>query len=446
MAYITCSDASSWSSSSDLTEPVSPASPASSHPSPLGQIPLDNNPLNKNCHKTNSTATGAMMKDAEQKCFSSHTLDKNVIKRTQFLAKPCNSGSGSFISYVKRRRRYSESTSTDILKYHQSGNHRIREQSNRARKLSGEGEPFTKNWPFDKTYDSDARLGLARSDLNWLPFLERIQSDSNRGEIDQDHNHLTFADQRHSWPATKRLHQLKRGQLKITEFFSSQVKQHWNLSKLSNLVKDDKFQNGLKNPNWRLPVSRVAIVSVAQVNQHGGERFNPRPLIANEEYEKTTDIRPLGEDSLSQSTTPALIRFPIDEMTSCHKNSVATALPSGINMVRCLWLNCTSRLTSGQSLLEHIQNTHVASQALSHHSLNLWSGPDTSVQANDKLSSSNSDELYACQWEGCKVQGRTSSSRAWLERHVLLHGGHKPFRCIVDLCEQRFNSQVYQFL
>jgi hypothetical protein len=23
-----------------------------------------------------------------------------------------------------------------------------------------------------------------------------------------------------------------------------------------------------------------------------------------------------------------------------------------------------------------------------------------------------------------------------------LHGGHKPFRCIVDLCEQRFNSQV----
>jgi hypothetical protein len=27
----------------------------------------------------------------------------------------------------------------------------------------------------------------------------------------------------------------------------------------------------------------------------------------------------------------------------------------------------------------------------------------------------------------------------------LLHGGHKPFRCIVDLCEQRFNSQVINY-
>jgi hypothetical protein len=49
---------------------------------------------------------------------------------------------------------------------------------------------------------------------------------------------------------------------------------------------------------------------------------------------------------------------------------------------------------------------------------------------------------FVCQWQGCKVQGRTSCSRRWLERHVLSHGGNKPFRCIVDGCGCRFSSQV----
>jgi zinc finger protein AEBP2 len=51
-------------------------------------------------------------------------------------------------------------------------------------------------------------------------------------------------------------------------------------------------------------------------------------------------------------------------------------------------------------------------------------------------------EQYVCLWLGCKVHGRTSCSRSWLERHVLAHAGTKPFRCIVDGCGQRFNSQL----
>lgn len=51
-------------------------------------------------------------------------------------------------------------------------------------------------------------------------------------------------------------------------------------------------------------------------------------------------------------------------------------------------------------------------------------------------------EQYVCLWLGCKVHGRTSCSRSWLERHVLAHAGTKPFRCIVDGCGMRFNSQV----
>ncbi|XP_037087730.1 zinc finger protein jing homolog [Pollicipes pollicipes] len=41
---------------------------------------------------------------------------------------------------------------------------------------------------------------------------------------------------------------------------------------------------------------------------------------------------------------------------------------------------------------------------------------------------------------GCKVFDRPGSA-AWLERHVLTHGGSKPFRCIVNGCSQRFASQ-----
>lgn len=54
-------------------------------------------------------------------------------------------------------------------------------------------------------------------------------------------------------------------------------------------------------------------------------------------------------------------------------------------------------------------------------------------------------ENYVCLWVGCKVYARTSCSRSWLERHVLSHGGNKPFRCIVDGCGQRFSSQVCTF-
>lgn len=51
-------------------------------------------------------------------------------------------------------------------------------------------------------------------------------------------------------------------------------------------------------------------------------------------------------------------------------------------------------------------------------------------------------ETFICLWTGCKVFGKPSCSRTWLERHVLSHGGNKPYKCIVDNCGQRFSSQV----
>ena len=41
------------------------------------------------------------------------------------------------------------------------------------------------------------------------------------------------------------------------------------------------------------------------------------------------------------------------------------------------------------------------------------------------------------------MYGRGSSSRSWLEKHVLTnHGDNKPFLCIVDGCKERFGTQM----
>lgn len=80
----------------------------------------------------------------------------------------------------------------------------------------------------------------------------------------------------------------------------------------------------------------------------------------------------------------------------------------------CYWDGCNEKFDNNSLLLDHLQVQHV----------NPQTGP------------------YACLWAGCKVHGRTSCSRTWLERHVLPHGGTKTYKCIVDGCGLRFGSQV----
>ncbi|KAJ8922581.1 hypothetical protein NQ315_007611 [Exocentrus adspersus] len=108
---------------------------------------------------------------------------------------------------------------------------------------------------------------------------------------------------------------------------------------------------------------------------------------------------------------PKTIRFPAKQ----HRKDEGKS-PQQSNDGRCRWAECNSRFDTSGALLEHLQVKHVISQA--------------------------SQEHYVCLWLGCKVHGRTSCSRSWLERHVLAHAGTKPFRCIVDGCGQRFNSQL----
>ena len=68
------------------------------------------------------------------------------------------------------------------------------------------------------------------------------------------------------------------------------------------------------------------------------------------------------------------------------------------------------------------------------------------VAENQKEETDSSEDSsgiqYKCLWEGCKVYGKGSSSKLWLEKHVMSHGGNKPFQCIVDGCKHRFGTQV----
>ncbi|CAG9826020.1 unnamed protein product [Diabrotica balteata] len=108
---------------------------------------------------------------------------------------------------------------------------------------------------------------------------------------------------------------------------------------------------------------------------------------------------------------PKTIRFPCKQIEKEEGKSHPHSTDG-----QCRWAECSSCFDTSGALLEHLQVKHVISQATQEH--------------------------YVCLWLGCKVHGRTSCSRSWLERHVLAHAGTKPFRCIVDGCGQRFNSQL----
>jgi len=132
---------------------------------------------------------------------------------------------------------------------------------------------------------------------------------------------------------------------------------------------------------------------------------------------KTDDASPLSVSISEQCTdkpalpspilrTPSQIRFPARNGWKGHF----------LSDVICRWSGCDGTFSTTTALLEHLQAKHVNTQSLS--------------------------ETFVCLWTGCKVYDRASCSRSWLERHVLSHGGNKPFRCIVDGCGHRFSSQT----
>ncbi|CAL1688800.1 unnamed protein product [Lasius platythorax] len=154
------------------------------------------------------------------------------------------------------------------------------------------------------------------------------------------------------------------------------------------------------------PISRLS--SSSKKEDSKDKDAQPTPVDeddVDEEDSRSSESKPSLSPILSAPTT---IRFP----ARAPEKGRPQATDSGI----CRWDKCGASFESVGGLLEHLQAAHI----------NTQTGGDN----------------FVCQWQGCKVQGRTSCSRRWLERHVLSHGGNKPFRCIVDGCGCRFSSQT----
>ncbi|GLV37106.1 jing [Carabus blaptoides fortunei] len=135
-----------------------------------------------------------------------------------------------------------------------------------------------------------------------------------------------------------------------------------------------------------------------------------RDLLAVSVAPTSTHVEQQKSPILSQ---PKTIRFPAKQTQSETQKDARRSNTSDSGL--CRWSECQAQFDTSGALLEHLQIKHVISQATQEH--------------------------YVCLWVGCKVHGRTSCSRSWLERHVLSHAGNKPFRCIVDGCGCRFSSQ-----
>lgn len=120
----------------------------------------------------------------------------------------------------------------------------------------------------------------------------------------------------------------------------------------------------------------------------------------------------------------------------------------------CKWTNCDWP-GAKDDLVDHIREIHVELQPYQQQRHN-WTevhsrardrsrkpAPDRKyAKLQDSPKKMESTQQYVCLWEGCKVYGKGSSSRNWLERHVLeQHSGPRPFKCIVEGCGQRFKVQ-----
>ena len=137
------------------------------------------------------------------------------------------------------------------------------------------------------------------------------------------------------------------------------------------------------------------------------------------DYESSTP--PINKDDDSCFEVPKL-RFPVAPNRGLTQKCVSGGrAEEAVTQAPCKWEGCQEVLDSTGKLLDHLRIIHTLSQ-----------NPEEKEE----------DFQYKCMWKGCKVFGRGSSSKSWLEKHVVgNHTGSKPFQCIVDGCKMRFGTQ-----
>lgn len=154
------------------------------------------------------------------------------------------------------------------------------------------------------------------------------------------------------------------------------------------------------------------------------DKFGHNDLLTTPRFTALRPVTTIDTDCHNTASLPECAKSPILSQPKTIRFPAAGGSRGGVRRSDgrivgvCYWDNCDDKYDTSSKLLDHLQTQHVNSQ----------SGP------------------FMCQWSGCKVHSRVSCSRRWLERHVLSHGGTKPFKCIVDGCGLRFGSQVSQML
>ncbi|WAR08733.1 AEBP2-like protein [Mya arenaria] len=173
---------------------------------------------------------------------------------------------------------------------------------------------------------------------------------------------------------------------------------------------------------FAVPLSVLRVKDVLNLKHVSAVRFSGShikdiaelfPLVT-----KTNGIVPVQvTPDPSRSSTPISLVAPSPSCSSLGSptgKGDATPTKETDGPIECQWKDCGNMFGGGE-IMEHIRSCHVIAQ--------------------------KGREKFMCLWKGCKVYNKPSSSKCWLDRHILTHSGDKPFRCIVDRCGQRFTTQ-----
>ena len=127
-------------------------------------------------------------------------------------------------------------------------------------------------------------------------------------------------------------------------------------------------------------------------------------------------------DILNEQTNTSTTASTKEE--DCASTSSASTASKSSSII-CKWVNCDWP-GHCDDLVDHIREIHVDLQPYHYH---------------DQVNTSTSTSNYVCFWQGCKVYGKSSLCKSWLENHVLQHSGPRPFKCIFENCGQRFKTR-----